>query len=324
MAQEYGFFNSTSYTQEGDIVVGNKAKDASFFARYFSSFVTNGVFSLNSFVPTIGSGLTLNISAGQCWINGYFAYDDSTQAKTFTAGKEYWFVQRLDTANGELNAVWVENPTSGELPSRTASVYDLVLFKVNVPAGATSLTASMVTDCRADEDLCGLVTGINDGLVSESGVITPEWAASVELLSGGSYSASSVTPAAQSAKAATVSDSTFSYRAGVLVALSSGGNTAANPTLNINSLGAVPVVSMGSASIDKCWPNGTVLMVYNGTSFVLLNSEAGYVPLSGGQLTGKLKAHPNADYTEYQVRNIAFGTSASLPTGYGSILGVYE
>ena len=45
---------------------------------------------------------------------------------------------------------------------------------------------------------------------------------------------------------------------------------------------------------------------------------------SGGTLTGALVAHANTNYTTYQVRNISLNTSASTPTGNGSILGVYS
>lgn len=48
------------------------------------------------------------------------------------------------------------------------------------------------------------------------------------------------------------------------------------------------------------------------------------LPLSGGTMTGTLKAQNNTAYTTYQVRNIAFSTSASTPTGNGDLLGVYS
>lgn len=44
---------------------------------------------------------------------------------------------------------------------------------------------------------------------------------------------------------------------------------------------------------------------------------------SGGTLTGALTAQANTNYTTYQVRNIALNTTAAIPTGNGSILGVY-
>lgn len=45
---------------------------------------------------------------------------------------------------------------------------------------------------------------------------------------------------------------------------------------------------------------------------------------TGGTMTGALIAQANTNYTTYQVRNIALSTSASTPTGNGSILGVYS
>ena len=50
----------------------------------------------------------------------------------------------------------------------------------------------------------------------------------------------------------------------------------------------------------------------------------GKVSLSGGTMTGKLIAQANANYTTYQMRNIALATSAATPTGNGSLLGVYS
>ena len=47
------------------------------------------------------------------------------------------------------------------------------------------------------------------------------------------------------------------------------------------------------------------------------------MPKSGGTFTGTVKAKANTAYTTYQVRNIALSTTAAVPTGNGSILGVY-
>ena len=325
MAQEYGFFDSTSYSEVGGMVQGNKAKNQDFFARYFHSFITNGVYTLSSFAPSIVSGMTLSISAGECFINGYFAYNDEAVTKTFSADTnqhEYWCVQRCDTANGEINLLWIDDPASGLLPSRSSAVYDLVLCKVTIPGGASSLTASMINDTRSDAQLCGVVSAINDAL---SGDITPQWAASVSTLLACAYAATSTTEAATALKMASVSDATFTLRTGVLVALTlSNGNTAASPSVNINGLGSVPIVCGAADGLDKIWPNGPALLVYDGANFVLINSAGSYLPLSGGVLTGRLKANNDTAYNSYQVRNIALSTVAGLPTGNGALLGVYE
>ena len=50
----------------------------------------------------------------------------------------------------------------------------------------------------------------------------------------------------------------------------------------------------------------------------------GKLDKAGGTMTGQLVAQNNANYTTYQVRNIALSTSAATPTGLGALLGVYS
>lgn len=50
----------------------------------------------------------------------------------------------------------------------------------------------------------------------------------------------------------------------------------------------------------------------------------GAMPKSGGTFTGMVVGASNANHTAYQLRNIALSTSASTPTGNGSLLGVYS
>lgn len=60
------------------------------------------------------------------------------------------------------------------------------------------------------------------------------------------------------------------------------------------------------------------------SNYLTATSISGKLDKSGGTMTGALTAQSNTNYTTYQVRNIAFSTSASTPTGNGSILGVYS
>ena len=60
------------------------------------------------------------------------------------------------------------------------------------------------------------------------------------------------------------------------------------------------------------------------SNYATTTALANKLDKSGGTLTGALVAQANTNYTTYQVRNIALNTSASTPTGNGSILGVYS
>ena len=68
-----GFFNSeiTGYDAE-NMPIFDRAEEASFFAKYFSQFISNGVFpnpSTNMQVLA-DTGMQIKVSIGTCFING--------------------------------------------------------------------------------------------------------------------------------------------------------------------------------------------------------------------------------------------------------------
>lgn len=170
MAMRSGFFDSTEVVETvGGFPRGNKAETADFFAAYFSSFVGNGIYldPPSAFQVLPESGLTVRIRPGKCFINGYFAFDDEPEDKTFpfdTQPHEYWLVLRLDLADGSIKKVWVSDPAPGELPVRGTVLYDLVVARVSVGAGVTTITDSMISDLRADPFYCGRVKSLVDGI----------------------------------------------------------------------------------------------------------------------------------------------------------------
>ncbi|HPU17784.1 MAG TPA: hypothetical protein PLZ27_03835 [Bacillota bacterium] len=68
--QKSGFFNSSS---------GDRVYDAADFAAYFGRLVSNGIFyaNTNSLKVSAGSGMTVSVSAGAAWINGY-SYENTS------------------------------------------------------------------------------------------------------------------------------------------------------------------------------------------------------------------------------------------------------
>lgn len=170
MAMRSGLFDSTETVEMvGGFPRGDKAETADFFAAYFASFVGNGIY-LNPptcFQVLPQSGLTVRVRPGKCFINGYFAFDDEPEDKTFpfdTQPHEYWLVLRLDLADGSIKKVWVTDPAPGELPVRGSVIYDLVVARVSVGAGVSTITDTMITDLRADPFYCGRVKSLVDGI----------------------------------------------------------------------------------------------------------------------------------------------------------------
>ena len=86
-------------------------------------------------------------------------------------------------------------------------------------------------------------------------------------------------------------------------------------------------IPTGGLTIDSAISNTSENPVQNKAIKAELDK---YLPLSGGTVTGsltvkgKIIATANSEYTTYQVRNIAYSTNASNPTGNGSLLGVYS
>lgn len=160
MMEKSSFFNSIS---------GDRRYKADDYAAYFASFIGNGVFPLPStgLQVTEGEGMTVTLSAGKAWINGYLYIntDDLTIAP--------------DTADGVLNRIdrimirwdltersirarvkssgFATTPTA-PVPQRDADAYELCVAEIYVGKGVTKITQANITDKRLDSALCGIVT----------------------------------------------------------------------------------------------------------------------------------------------------------------------
>ena len=160
----YGYFDSI----EGD----EREYDAAQFAHLLRAGMQNGVTShagggLKVTAP--GTGMTTQIGAGGCLINGYLFVleDDGGGVKSFTHGAagsaDRWdrIVARLDTTTDARKiTLEVKEGTPGADPappelSRSGNVYELSLAKVKIRAGAESIEAADVVDERSDASVCG-------------------------------------------------------------------------------------------------------------------------------------------------------------------------
>ena len=160
----YGYFDSI----EGD----EREYDAAQFAHLLRAGMQNGVTShagggLKVTAP--GTGMTTQIGAGGCLINGYLFVleDDGGGVKSFTHGAagsaDRWdrIVARLDTTTDARKiTLEVKEGTPGADPAppelnRSGNVYELSLTKVKIRAGAESIEAADVVDERGDASVCG-------------------------------------------------------------------------------------------------------------------------------------------------------------------------
>lgn len=168
MAEQSGFFDAHLTGGEYDRVYL-----ASSFARYFASFIGNGVFADKAAglmaYQTDPTSMRVKVLPGQAWINGYWYENDSE------------FSLPIDVADGVLNRIdlvtlrWGTAERSINLAvkkgtpavnavapviQRDSDYYELKLAEIRVTAGTVSITQANIVDTRADTNVCGWVTGV--------------------------------------------------------------------------------------------------------------------------------------------------------------------
>lgn len=170
MAEQSGFFDA--HLVNG---IYDRVYLADNFAKYFASFIGNGVFGGKSNELLVQQKATANMSvavlSGQGWINGYWYENTSTISLP------------IDNADGVLHRIdlivlrWdnservirlaVKKGTPASVPSapvlqRSADYYELKLAEITINAGATKITQANILDTRLNTTVCGLVHAVVD------------------------------------------------------------------------------------------------------------------------------------------------------------------
>lgn len=163
-------------------------------AEIYNCTRTSGVYAnTDNFDLSITSARAVNISAGMAWIKND---DFRGKAIAMTEDLELTFeapdstLDRVDrvvlgfSADDNKTTLYVKKGTPSSTPtaptlSKTATLYELGLYNVSVPAGLTVLSSSNITDTRADGEACGIMAdGVTrGGTYSEiiTAVLGTEW-----------------------------------------------------------------------------------------------------------------------------------------------------
>lgn len=164
MAIISGIFNSIN---------GDRRYDAKWFARYFATFIGNGVFPNPStgLQVTENTKMTTAVKAGDGWINGYFIVNDGDYVLQHDVADGVLkridrVVMRLDFFEREIDVVikkgvYASTPVPPAL-QRDADAYELALADVMINNGATFISQANITDLRLNKSLCGIVHGTVD------------------------------------------------------------------------------------------------------------------------------------------------------------------
>lgn len=175
--QHSGFFNAI---QNGDGTY-DRTYSANDYCDNLATVIRNGVrySSDNDLAVTAGVGMAITVGIGRAWINGHYYHNDAVYtnlviptAPTGSQSRIDLVVLRLDQStsgrNISLMVIQGTPATSPTMPAylRNDTYYDLVLAKVTVAAGTTTITSSMITDTRSDGTLCGWASSVTPAIMS--------------------------------------------------------------------------------------------------------------------------------------------------------------
>lgn len=147
--------------------VFDRAEEASFFAKYFSQFISNGVFPNPSTNMQIlaTEGMNIKVDIGVCYINGYMGWvevpeifeieESDTQSRIDRIVARLSFLDRnitLAIKKGTAQG----NPVAPEL-QRDYDIYEIGLADIRVNANAIEITQENITDLRLNTEICGIV-----------------------------------------------------------------------------------------------------------------------------------------------------------------------
>lgn len=162
MAITYGFFNSSN---------GDRTYNADQMSEYFKGLIGDGVFeSVGGALQVLASsGMTINVSSGRMVIDCKWLDNDSTYSITMnpahvTLNRYTAIVAQLDRSN-RLMKIYAKDGIPASTPiyptlQDDGIITELCLAYVYVPAGATSISQSNISDTRPDPAVCGWVTGL--------------------------------------------------------------------------------------------------------------------------------------------------------------------
>ena len=157
MAEKSSFFDSINR---------DRVYYAADFASHMAEYFTNGIFN-NGLKVVSNNDMSISIQLGSANINGY-KYKLDTKPKVIEVANADGILNRidnivirLDIPNRQITAEiikgdFAENAIAPVL-SRGASVYDLRIAKINIPAGTTAITTDLIEDTRFNSSDCGNV-----------------------------------------------------------------------------------------------------------------------------------------------------------------------
>lgn len=166
MAIKSLFFDAV---KSGDVY--DRTYDSEDFCSWLDLIVGDGVFPLPSTNLQVraDSGMQVIIQAGQGWIKGHKMLNTADYPVQLDPANAllnrfdriifYCDWQQRELGISVLTGTPAATPTVPEL-TRTATRYEMSLAVISVPKQTTEITNALITDTRADSNVCGWVAGL--------------------------------------------------------------------------------------------------------------------------------------------------------------------
>lgn len=266
------------------------------FANFFADLVKSGVLltSSTNLQVIASSGMTVLLNPGVAFLKGQRYYNDA--AKSINVPTADGSLDRIDRIVVRLNyperkisteliaGIPSSNPQSPSI-TRTEDIYDLCLAEIKVSRGSAAITQSNITDTRLDTNICGVVTGLieqidtstmyvqlteqfnvwfNNLKTQLSEDVAGNLLLQIEELKEfvGKQGVTSGT-----APEYTLTIDGYTPNAGDQIRLKIHATATSGATLNINGLGAKPIVDSYGNQVQELVANTWVILVYDGTNF---------------------------------------------------------
>lgn len=161
MALTYGFFNSLNH---------DRVYNADQMSEYFKGLISDGVYESvgDALQVTAGTGMNVYVGTGRALINSKWAENDAIMTVPVTAAhvtlpRYTAVVIQLDITNRLIRITTKDgtpasSPTKPVITTQSATLWELCLAYIYVPAGATQILQANISDTRGT--LCPYVTGI--------------------------------------------------------------------------------------------------------------------------------------------------------------------
>lgn len=266
------------------------------FANFFADLVKSGVLltSSTNLQVIASSGMTVLLNPGVAFLKGQRYYNDV--AKPINVPTADGSLDRIDRIVVRLNyperkisteiiaGIPSSNPQSPSL-TRTEDIYDLCLAEIKVSRGSAAITQANITDTRLDTNICGIVTGLIEQI--DTSTMYAQLTEQFNVWFDGLKSQLSEDVAGnllvqieelkefvgkQGVTAGTAPEYAFTLAgytpvAGDQLRLKIHATATSGATLNVNGLGAKPIVDSYGNQVQELAANTWVILVYDGTNF---------------------------------------------------------